>query len=72
MHIYSSEDHQGIPFMLQLGVIDVITRESVAQVAVDIWHCDAVGVYSHYIRTSNNVVNSVNDHGTFLARQISI
>ncbi|WP_217545861.1 intradiol ring-cleavage dioxygenase [Streptomyces sp. GbtcB6] len=43
-----TEDKPGIPLTLSLRVIDTETCKPVRNAAVDIWHCDAVGVYSGY------------------------
>ncbi|ULR51996.1 intradiol ring-cleavage dioxygenase [Streptomyces deccanensis] len=43
-----TEDKEGIPLILRLKVIDSETCRPVRDAAVDIWHCDAVGVYSGY------------------------
>jgi protocatechuate 3,4-dioxygenase beta subunit len=43
-----TEDRTGIPLDLQLKVIDSATCRPVKHAAVDIWHCDALGVYSGY------------------------
>ncbi|WP_030608358.1 intradiol ring-cleavage dioxygenase [Streptomyces fulvoviolaceus] len=43
-----TEDKPGIPFLLRIKVIDNETCKSIRKAAVDIWHCDAVGVYSGY------------------------
>ncbi|MGV9557118.1 intradiol ring-cleavage dioxygenase [Streptomyces sp. NPDC003522] len=43
-----TEDREGIPLLLSLKVIDSETCVPVRDAAVDIWHCDAVGVYSGY------------------------
>ncbi|MFE3852595.1 intradiol ring-cleavage dioxygenase [Streptomyces griseorubiginosus] len=43
-----TEDKEGIPLTLQLKVIDSETCKPVADAAVDIWHCDALGIYSGY------------------------
>jgi len=43
-----TEDREGIPLTLQLKVIDSESCEPVADAAVDIWHCDALGIYSGY------------------------
>ncbi|MFF3847284.1 intradiol ring-cleavage dioxygenase [Streptomyces sp. NPDC002328] len=43
-----TEDREGIPLLLDLKVIDAQTCRPVRNAAVDIWHCDAVGVYSGY------------------------
>ncbi|WP_329336930.1 intradiol ring-cleavage dioxygenase [Streptomyces sp. NBC_00663] len=43
-----TEDKEGIPLLLALKVIDNETCRPIRNAAVDIWHCDAVGVYSGY------------------------
>ncbi|MFF5186755.1 intradiol ring-cleavage dioxygenase [Streptomyces sp. NPDC000345] len=43
-----TEDKEGIPLTLQLKVIDAATCKPLADAAVDIWHCDALGLYSGY------------------------
>ncbi|MEU1178920.1 intradiol ring-cleavage dioxygenase [Streptomyces sp. NPDC005820] len=43
-----TEDREGIPLLLGLKVIDSETCRPIRDAAVDIWHCDAVGVYSGY------------------------
>ncbi|MDQ0600352.1 hypothetical protein QF037_004697 [Streptomyces canus] len=43
-----TEDRPGIPFVLTIKVIDNETCRPVRNAAVDIWHCDAVGVCSGY------------------------
>ncbi|MDF2271472.1 intradiol ring-cleavage dioxygenase [Streptomyces coacervatus] len=43
-----TEDQQGIPLHLRLKVIDAETCRPVRNAAVDIWHCNASGVYSGY------------------------
>ncbi|EKX61342.1 dioxygenase [Streptomyces ipomoeae 91-03] len=43
-----TEDREGIPLLLRLKVIDAETCRPIRDAAVDIWHCDAVGVYSGY------------------------
>ena len=43
-----TEDKEGIPLTLKLKVIDATTCKPVADAAVDIWHCDALGLYSGY------------------------
>ncbi|MFE3903134.1 intradiol ring-cleavage dioxygenase [Streptomyces sp. NPDC059153] len=43
-----TEDKEGIPLALRLKVIDSDTCKPVKHAAVDIWHCDALGVYSGY------------------------
>ncbi|MCX4858745.1 intradiol ring-cleavage dioxygenase [Streptomyces canus] len=43
-----TEDKEGIPLLLGIRVIDSETCRPIRNAAVDIWHCDAVGVYSGY------------------------
>jgi protocatechuate 3,4-dioxygenase beta subunit len=43
-----TEGREGIPLLLSLKVIDSETCRPIRNAAVDIWHCDAVGVYSGY------------------------
>jgi protocatechuate 3,4-dioxygenase beta subunit len=43
-----TEDKEGIPLTLTLKVIDSETCKPIRNAAVDIWHCDALGVYSGY------------------------
>ncbi|MFI0510350.1 protocatechuate 3,4-dioxygenase beta subunit [Streptomyces canus] len=47
-----TEDKEGIPLTLRLKVIDAETCKPVANAAVDIWHCDALGIYSGYEASS--------------------
>jgi protocatechuate 3,4-dioxygenase beta subunit len=41
-----TEDRPGVPLALALTVVDAKTCEPIRDAAVDIWHCDALGVYS--------------------------
>lgn len=43
-----TEDKEGIPLTLRLKVIDADTCKPLKRAAVDIWHCDALGIYSGY------------------------
>jgi protocatechuate 3,4-dioxygenase beta subunit len=40
------ENRPGVPLVLALTVVDSDTCEPIRDAAVDIWHCDALGVYS--------------------------
>ncbi len=40
------EDRPGVPLALALTVVDSDTCEPIRDAAVDVWHCDAIGVYS--------------------------
>jgi protocatechuate 3,4-dioxygenase beta subunit len=41
-----TEGRSGLPFHLQIKVVDAASCEPIKDVAVDVWHCDAEGVYS--------------------------
>ncbi|MFI8194641.1 intradiol ring-cleavage dioxygenase [Streptomyces sp. NPDC085946] len=43
-----TEDKEGVPLALVIKVIDAETCEPVRAAAVDVWHCDALGIYSGY------------------------
>jgi protocatechuate 3,4-dioxygenase beta subunit len=40
------EDRPGVPLALALTVVDASSCEPIRDAAVDVWHCDALGVYS--------------------------
>ncbi|MFO7572837.1 MAG: intradiol ring-cleavage dioxygenase [Gaiellaceae bacterium] len=41
-----TEGRAGVPLTLRLTVLDVSTCKPIRAAAVDVWHCDAAGVYS--------------------------
>lgn len=41
-----TEGKPGVPLLLRLTVLDVSTCRPIRGAAVDVWHCDAAGVYS--------------------------
>ena len=41
-----AEGRPGAPLLLRLAVVDASTCRPIRNAAVDVWHCDAVGVYS--------------------------
>lgn len=43
-----TEDRQGSPLSLAVTVVDAASCEPIKDVAVDVWHCDAEGVYSGF------------------------
>ncbi|MEV0090284.1 intradiol ring-cleavage dioxygenase [Streptomyces sp. NPDC050738] len=47
-----TEDKEGIPFALRIKVIDAESCKPLRHAAVDIWHCDAIGIYSGYEEAS--------------------
>jgi len=46
------EGKAGVPLALRIAVLDVRTCKPLPGAAVDIWHCDALGVYSGYTKQS--------------------
>lgn len=42
------EGQEGIPMILDIGVMDVDSCEPLSDVLVDIWHCNATGSYSSF------------------------
>ncbi|HTN78778.1 MAG TPA: hypothetical protein VMK16_03810 [Acidimicrobiales bacterium] len=63
------EDRDGAALALTLSVIDVSTGSPVSGAAVDIWHCDANGLYSGFVSQSagsNGGASDLTDDGTFL------
>ena len=47
-----AEDKAGLPLSLRIGVLDARSCAPLANAAIDLWHCDAMGLYSGYT-TSN-------------------
>ncbi|MEU5115655.1 intradiol ring-cleavage dioxygenase [Streptomyces longwoodensis] len=47
------EDRTGIPLLLVLRAVDSATCRPLRNSAVEIWHCDASGVYSGYTQVGN-------------------
>lgn len=43
-----SESQSGIPFTLTITVIDTNNCSAIINAAVDLWHCNSTGVYSHF------------------------
>jgi protocatechuate 3,4-dioxygenase beta subunit len=43
-----SEDKRGIPLRLRLVIVDEATCKPIPNAALDLWHCDAAGLYAGY------------------------
>jgi protocatechuate 3,4-dioxygenase beta subunit len=43
-----TEGRPGVPLLLRLTVVDASTCKPIPGAAVDVWHCDASGVYSGF------------------------
>ncbi|KAE8383914.1 Intradiol ring-cleavage dioxygenase [Aspergillus bertholletiae] len=50
-----TEDQQGLPLWLDIGVIDMATCEPLEGAMVDLWHCNATGSYSSFTKLSPNI-----------------
>jgi protocatechuate 3,4-dioxygenase beta subunit len=64
-----TEDREGVPLALNLVVIDVNSGAPLEGAAVDVWHCDAEGLYSGFVDASasaNSGASDLSDSGTFL------
>jgi len=49
-----TEDQPGVPFWLDVGVLDMATCEPLENALVDFWHCNATGSYSSFTKLSPN------------------
>ena len=64
-----TEDREGAAMAMSLVVIDVNSGSPVEGAAVDVWHCDANGLYSGFVDQSagsNQGATDLSDSGTFL------
>jgi protocatechuate 3,4-dioxygenase beta subunit len=43
-----TENRGGLPFRLRIGVVDIDDCLPIGNAIVDLWHCDALGLYSGY------------------------
>lgn len=48
-----TEGRPGVPLALRIRVVDAENCRPLRNVAVDIWHCDALGIYSSYEKSSS-------------------
>ncbi|KAL2266939.1 hypothetical protein VTJ83DRAFT_4216 [Remersonia thermophila] len=51
------EDQAGVPLLLDYQVVDVNTCEPIPDVYVEIWHCNATGVYGGVVAPGNGNSN---------------
>jgi protocatechuate 3,4-dioxygenase beta subunit len=47
------EDRTGVPLILVLRAVDATTGHPIRDSAIEVWQCDASGVYSGYTQTGN-------------------
>ena len=59
------EDRDGTPLRLALRVRDATSCEPIENAVVEIWHCDALGIYSGFVAASTGS-GSGRDDETFL------
>ncbi|SPO07424.1 related to protocatechuate 3,4-dioxygenase beta subunit [Cephalotrichum gorgonifer] len=52
------EDQEGIPMAVDTQVIDINTCEPIPDLYIEIWHCNATGVYSGVVAQGNGVGES--------------
>jgi len=67
-----SEGKAGIPLRLSIAVIDTNNCTPLVNALVDLWQCDAIGIYSHYIAASQGISGAGNDNQTFLRGMSSL
>ncbi len=61
----NSEGKPGIALRLSITVLNTNSCSPISDALVDLWHCDSVGVYSHYIAESLGERNRKTDNSTF-------
>ncbi|GKZ31309.1 hypothetical protein AbraIFM66950_011703 [Aspergillus brasiliensis] len=49
------EDQVGVPFVMDIGLIDIHTCEPLSNALVDLWHCNASGSYSSFTGLDPNI-----------------
>jgi len=47
-----TEDKIGVPLSLRITILDAKTCAPLPKAAIDVWHCDASGLYSGFTKTS--------------------
>ncbi|WP_405800383.1 intradiol ring-cleavage dioxygenase [Streptomyces sp. NBC_01506] len=58
-----AEDRTGVPLELTFMIVDSVSCRPVRNVAVDIWHCDAGGLYSGYTGYSGPGLPPTDENG---------
>ncbi|CAF3331813.1 unnamed protein product [Rotaria sp. Silwood1] len=64
-----TEGKGGVRFRLTVTVLDTTTCSPLSGALVDLWHCDAEGIYSHYIAASLGQNTRQTDNSTFFRGQ---
>ncbi|MGJ7906625.1 intradiol ring-cleavage dioxygenase [Actinopolyspora sp. H202] len=58
-----TEHKRGIDLLLNIIVVDAARCEPLPEIAVDIWHCDALGVYSSYTEYDDGEIPPLDETG---------
>ena len=66
----NSEGKPGIPLRVSMTVLDMKSCSSVVDVVVDMWHCDAMGIYQNVVGLSLGQTNAKPDNTTFFRGRI--
>ena len=64
-----SEGKPGVPLSLRVVLLDAHTCKPLPNAAVDLWHCDAVGLYSGFTRSEERRVGDSNDKLVYSCRR---
>ncbi|RAL08805.1 aromatic compound dioxygenase [Aspergillus homomorphus CBS 101889] len=64
------EDQQGVPLFMDIQLIDTNTYEPLPSIYTDIWHCDAMGVYSGVVAGGNGNENDESNLNTTFLRGV--
>lgn len=58
-----TEGKDGIDFLMRIAVVDASDCRPLPNIAVDVWHCDALGVYSSYTGYDEGQLPPVDETG---------
>ncbi|PRW64037.1 hypothetical protein CEP50_07540 [Actinopolyspora mortivallis] len=58
-----TEDRRGAGLLLDVVVVDAVDCSPLPGIAVDVWHCDALGVYSSYTGYGNDEPPPLDEDG---------
>jgi protocatechuate 3,4-dioxygenase beta subunit len=67
---FLSEGKSGTRFRLSITVMNITNCQPMNNAVVDLWHCDAQGLYSHFLAASLNQNNPRTDNSTFFRGKI--
>jgi len=48
-----TEGLNGVPLNLTIKIVDISTCNPIENAAIDIWHCNSEGIYSHFVNAQN-------------------